>query len=89
MAGELSMTAGRRTESGKIRVIEAGPKSNGCGQPLFQRSVQGGAECMVLDPVCGRAFTVTRRGIYYIDGPSRAGMITVRLFDPAIGVSRA
>ena len=49
--------------------------------------MQGGPERVVLDSVCGRAFVVTERGIYYTNAEEGLNLVTLRPFDPKTGKS--
>jgi Tol biopolymer transport system component len=57
-------------------------------QPLYARSLAGGAEWKVLDSVCGRSFVVVEDGIYHIAGPDDHGAHSLQFFDFATAKSR-
>jgi len=54
-------------------------------QPLYARSLAGGAERQVLDSVYGRCFHIVADGIYHFAGADDQGAYPLQFFDFATG----
>ena len=57
-------------------------------QPLYAKSLAGGAEWQVLDSVYARSFLAVEDGIYHIAGADDQGAYSLQFFDFATGKSR-